>query len=172
MWGQSRVPPCVLTLPQESSRQLAASAAQCCSSQLLRHPQPDPSPHTCVIRPWATMSAGLMGTSWSSALVVGVMTFWQGAGAPGGCGVSGGQRLDIRRQRSGITSVPLPQELPAVPRCTGRRTCASRSFLRMPSGKELPQYWRAPAWQSRAGDGSPINRDAHEVSSTRCWRPQ
>lgn len=111
------------------------------------------------------MSAGLMGTSWSSALVVGVMTFWQGAGAVGSYGVSGGHGLDISRQRSGITSAALPQELPAVPWCTGRRTCASRSFLRMPSGKELPQYSRAPAWQRRAGR-QPHQQDAHEVPST------
>ena len=46
-------------------------------------PRASPPP-TCVMRPWATMSAGLMGTSWSSALVVGVITFWRHGGMAAG----------------------------------------------------------------------------------------
>ena len=42
--------------------------------------RPPPRSHlpapTWLISPCATISAGLMGTSWSAALVVGVITFW------------------------------------------------------------------------------------------------
>jgi hypothetical protein len=60
-------------------------------------PPPTASQSAWLMWPCSTISFGEMGASWSSALVVGVMTL-----------------------------------------------CAKRSFLRMPSGKELPQYSRAP----------------------------
>lgn len=65
----------------------------------------------------------------------------------GGCGGVGGggplhwpgEQASVAGDGGGGVSAPRGQQAACM------RTCASRSFLRMPSGKELPQYSRAPA---------------------------
>jgi hypothetical protein len=117
------------------------------------------SPPTCDMSPCFTMSWGLIGTSWSTALVVGVITF---------CSSRQGTRVSVvvAWRRYGMHlgwGMWPPCSRASAASWAGRgwlllrllllllllwlcyaHTSASRWFLSMPSGKALPQYSRAP----------------------------
>ena len=133
----------------------------------------------CVIRPRCTMSAGVMGASWSSALVVGVITFcaslqastsvcqplcgsWftqgtcpsgsqqQGCPVPAGLRLRPGQASALLQQggcvlRGSTARVASCRQTWISSGCPIFAWCCHLWFLRSPSGKLLPQYWRCPA---------------------------
>ena len=170
-----------------------------CSLHVMQ--EPHTSSHCCwVMSPRATMSAGAIGSSWSSALVVGVSTLsaslhpwprtvrpdwlveqrglielsthlpsqecWQGAAVP-----QAGRRHFSSQSPSCFSYKALlcppmarhassyccPRLLLLILAQTSKLTVRKAGgegvaggtshlwFLCSPSGKELPQYWRAPA---------------------------